>query len=70
MLQEARRDLQYGSSPSHDWNYQQFCEQFLEILTWLQSIQENIYSKQENVIDRNLRLVCYVVTMFSEYIVI
>lgn len=58
MFQEAGRDLHYGgSSPSHDWSFEQFCSQFTELDLWLTSIQETIYSKEENVTDRNLRLV-------------
>ncbi|KAL1138934.1 hypothetical protein AAG570_008996 [Ranatra chinensis] len=53
---EARRDLQYGASPTHEWSYEQFSEQFTELDTWLNSIQEAVYSKEETVIDRNLRL--------------
>ncbi|KAG8322999.1 hypothetical protein J6590_012993 [Homalodisca vitripennis] len=54
---EAGRDLHYGPSPTHDWSFEQFCTQFTELDLWLTSIQETIYSKEENVTDRNLRLV-------------
>uniref|UniRef100_A0A1B6EWZ8 KASH domain-containing protein n=2 Tax=Cuerna arida TaxID=1464854 RepID=A0A1B6EWZ8_9HEMI len=53
---EAGRDLHYGPSPTHDWSFEQFCTQFTELDLWLTSIQETIYSKEENVTDRNLRL--------------
>jgi len=53
---EVKNDLHYGSSPSHDWSFEQFCAQFTELDQWLTSIQETIYGKEENVTDRNLRL--------------
>lgn len=59
LLQEARRDLLYGASPTHEWSFEQFTTQFTELDSWLTSIKNAIYSKSESVIDRKLRLVSY-----------
>ncbi|KAK9499126.1 hypothetical protein O3M35_003631 [Rhynocoris fuscipes] len=54
--QEAKKDLQYGASPTREWNIDQFRSNFEELDCWLSSIQDAVYSKPETLIDRNLRL--------------
>uniref|UniRef100_T1HCR3 Uncharacterized protein n=1 Tax=Rhodnius prolixus TaxID=13249 RepID=T1HCR3_RHOPR len=54
--QEAKKDLQYGASPTREWNLEQFRSNFEELDKWLSSIRDAVYSKPETLIDRNLRL--------------
>lgn len=54
--QEARRDLQYGASPTHEWSFEQFTTQFNELDAWLNSIHDAMHNKTESVIARKLRL--------------
>lgn len=63
MLQEAGNDLQGVcggvGSPMHDWSFDQFKHQFVELDSWLNSIQDEYQKGDNNITDRNLRLVCF-----------
>ena len=63
LFQEARRDLQYGASPTHEWSLELFTTQFNELVSWLNSIEDAMYNKTESVIDRKLRLVNIILFM-------
>jgi hypothetical protein len=50
---------------SYTWSFNEFLNQFSELYSWLSSIQEAVYGKEENVIDRSLRVVSvYLMTLF------
>ncbi|XP_075226377.1 klarsicht isoform X2 [Lycorma delicatula] len=55
---EAGNDLQgvSGASPTHEWSFEQFKHQFVELDAWLTSIHDAFYKNEDNLIDRNLRL--------------
>ncbi|XP_052119593.1 uncharacterized protein LOC127748782 isoform X2 [Frankliniella occidentalis] len=44
-----------GSSRDEDWSFAQLSAHFLELYSWLNSIQEAVYGKEETVADRALR---------------
>ncbi|XP_069685606.1 klarsicht protein isoform X3 [Periplaneta americana] len=44
------------STNSYTWSFNEFLNQFSELYSWLNSIQEAVYGKEENVTDRNLRV--------------
>ncbi|XP_014248959.1 uncharacterized protein LOC106666348 isoform X2 [Cimex lectularius] len=54
--QEAKKDLQYEASPTHEWSPEEFTSQFEEINSWLDRILEAVCTKAETVVDRKLRL--------------
>lgn len=54
MLQEASVDL---SVDSEVWSLREFYAQFSELYLWLNSVQETIYGKEENITDKALRAV-------------
>lgn len=58
--QEASGDLSvynHAASTDGDWSFNQFTAHFLELYSWLNSIQEAVYGKEETVTDRGLRTV-------------
>lgn len=58
--QEASGDLSvynHAASSDGDWSFNQFTAHFLELYSWLNSIQEAVYGKEETVTDRGLRTV-------------
>ncbi|XP_034253695.1 uncharacterized protein LOC117652712 [Thrips palmi] len=55
---EASGDLSvynHAASSDGDWSFNQFTAHFLELYSWLNSIQEAVYGKEETVTDRGLR---------------
>lgn len=40
------------------WNLKEVSNQFSELYSWLRILQELIYSKEENLLDKSLRAVC------------
>ncbi|XP_021925728.1 uncharacterized protein LOC110832755 isoform X2 [Zootermopsis nevadensis] len=44
------------TAASYTWSFSEFLKQFSELYSWLNSIQEAVYGKEENVIDRSLRV--------------
>ncbi|KAJ9597420.1 hypothetical protein L9F63_011714, partial [Diploptera punctata] len=44
------------AATSYTWSFNEFLNQFSELYSWLNSIQEAVYGKEENVTDRNLRV--------------
>jgi len=61
MFQEASGELSWDegdvAAPSYTWSFSEFLKQFSELYSWLNSIQEAVYGKEESVIDRSLRAV-------------
>ena len=61
MFQEASGELSWDegdvAAPSYTWSFNEFLTQFSELYSWLNSIQEAVYGKEESVIDRSLRAV-------------
>lgn len=61
MFQEASGELSWDegdvAEPSYTWSFNEFLKQFSELYSWLNSIQEAVYGKEESVIDRSLRAV-------------
>ncbi|RZF37942.1 hypothetical protein LSTR_LSTR005442 [Laodelphax striatellus] len=49
---EAGKELGY---PDTDWSFDKFTDQFVELNSWLTSIQETVYSREETVVDPLLR---------------
>lgn len=54
-FQEAKNDL--NPSPSQDWTYSHFKERFLDLDSWLNSVQKTIYDNEDESIVQNVRLV-------------
>lgn len=60
--QEASGDLSecnHTASSDGEWSFNQFTAHFLELYSWLNSIQEAVYGKEETVTDRGLRTVIH-----------
>jgi hypothetical protein len=61
MFQEANGELSWDegdvAATSYAWSFNEFLNQFSELYSWLSSIQEAVYGKEENVTDRSLRVV-------------
>jgi hypothetical protein len=61
IFQEASGELSWDegdvAETSYTWSFNEFLNQFSELYSWLNSIQEAVYGKEENVIDRSLRVV-------------
>ncbi|KAJ3639633.1 hypothetical protein Zmor_002979 [Zophobas morio] len=53
--QEANCDL---SVDTGTWSLKEFYAQFSELYLWLNSVQETIYGKEENIVDKALRAHC------------
>ncbi|KAK7580535.1 hypothetical protein V9T40_001164 [Parthenolecanium corni] len=51
---EAKNDL--NPSPSQDWTYSHFKERFLDLDSWLNSVQKTIYDNEDESIVQNVRL--------------
>ncbi|XKL67821.1 hypothetical protein PGB90_003312 [Kerria lacca] len=51
---EVKNDL--NNSPSQDWTYNVFKQQFLDLDSWLNSIQKTININEDNLTVRNIRL--------------
>lgn len=52
---EANGDLIQGTPTT--WSLKEFNAQFSELYSWLNSVQEAIYGKEENITDKALRAV-------------
>jgi hypothetical protein len=65
MFQEASGELSWDegdvAAPSYTWSFSEFLNQFSELYSLLNSIQEAVYGKEEGVIDRSLRAVSILV---------
>jgi hypothetical protein len=61
IFQEASGDLSWDegdvAAASYTWSFSEFLSQFSELYSWLTSIQESLYGKEENVTDRSVRVV-------------
>jgi hypothetical protein len=60
MFQEASGELSWDEgdvAASYTWSFNEFLNQFSELYSWLNSIQEAVYGKEDNVTDRSLRVV-------------
>lgn len=53
--QEANGELKVGTTST--WSLKEFYSQFSELYSWLNSVQEAIYGKEENITDKALRAV-------------
>lgn len=53
--QEANGDLIGGTGSM--WSLKEFNAQFSELYSWLNSVQEAVYGKEENITDKALRAV-------------
>lgn len=42
---------------SQTWSFEEFCSQFSDLYSWLNSIQEAKYGTEENIMDKALRTV-------------
>ncbi|XP_065202336.1 klarsicht protein [Planococcus citri] len=51
---EVKNDL--NLSPSSDWTFTYFKQQYIELDSWLNSVQSAIYAKEENLTIGNIRL--------------
>jgi hypothetical protein len=71
IFQEANGELSWDegdvAETSYTWSFNEFLNQFSELYSWLSSIQEAVYGKEENVIDRSLRVVS-VICLFLIYL--
>lgn len=71
MFQEASGELSWDegdvAETSYTWSFNEFLNQFSELYSWLSSIQEAVYGKEENVIDRSLRVVS-IICLFLIYL--
>jgi hypothetical protein len=71
IFQEASGELSWDEGDvadnSYTWSFNEFLNQFSELYSWLSSIQEAVYGKEENVIDRSLRVVS-VIYLFLIYL--
>jgi hypothetical protein len=58
--QEANGELTWdeGDVSTVSWSLKEVSCQFLELYSWLRVLQELIYSKEENLLDKSLRVVC------------
>lgn len=54
-LQEVDGDLSINTGT---WTLKEFYAQFSDLYSWLNSVQETIYGKEENITDKALRAVC------------
>ncbi|XP_049805441.1 klarsicht protein [Schistocerca nitens] len=55
---EASGELSWDDqdvAPALTWSFNEFINQFSEIYSWLNSIQEAVYGKEDSVMDQNLR---------------
>jgi hypothetical protein len=61
MFQEANGELSWDegdvAATAYTWSFKEFLKQFSELYSWLNSIQEAVYGKEESVTDRSLRAV-------------
>lgn len=59
-FQEANGELTWDEADvsTQSWNLKEVSSQFSELYSWLRILQELVYSKEENLLDKSLRAVC------------
>lgn len=45
---------------TQSWSLKEVSSQFSELYSWLRVLQELVYSKEENLLDKSLRAVCVI----------
>lgn len=64
LLQEVDGDL---TRHTGTWTLKEFYSQFSELYSWLNSVQETIYGKEENITDKALRAVSIQIMLIMLY---
>jgi hypothetical protein len=59
IFQEANGELTWDEADvlTQSWNLKEVSSQFSELYSWLRILQELVYSKEENLLDKSLRAV-------------
>jgi len=52
---------------TQSWNLKEVGNQFSELYSWLRILQELVYSKEENLLDKSLRAVRISVNLTSKF---
>lgn len=66
-FQEVKNDL--NLSPSSEWTYSHFKQQYVELDSWLNSVQKAIYAKEDCLIVANKRLVCGISIYLIDFLI-
>jgi len=58
-FKEANGELTWDETDvsTQSWNLKEVSNQFSELYSWLRILQELVYSKEENLLDKSLRAV-------------
>lgn len=69
MVQEANGELTWDETDvsTQSWNLKEVSSQFSELYSWLRILQELVYSKEENLLDKSLRAVSINFTIHLKY---